>query len=74
MRKLKIFLADLSHNYRPTSGNYMPYTVGLVASYAKKIYGDLLDIRLFKYPFGFLYYILHTQYGYGEVFGEWRFS
>ena len=50
MRKLKIFLADLSHNYRPTSGNYMPYTVGLVASYAKKIYGDLLDIRLFKFP------------------------
>ena len=50
MRKLKIFLAGLSHNYRPTSGNYMPYTVGLVASYAKKIYGDLLDIRLFKFP------------------------
>ena len=50
MKKFKIFLADLSHNYRPTSGNYMPYTVGLVASYAKKIYGDLLDIRLFKYP------------------------
>ena len=50
MKKLKIFLADLSHNYKATSMNYMPYPVGLVASYAKKMYGDLLDIRLFKYP------------------------
>ncbi len=50
MKKLKIFLADLSHNYMLTSQQYMPYTVGLVASYTKKIFGDLIEVRLFKYP------------------------
>ena len=28
----------------------MPLGIGLIASYAKKIYGDSLEIRLFKYP------------------------
>jgi len=50
MDKLKIFLADLEHNYKSSPQNSIPYAVGLIASYAKKIYGDKIDIRLFKDP------------------------
>ena len=50
MSKINVFLADLEHNYRGSPQNAMPYSVGLVASYAKKIHGDKVNIRLFKYP------------------------
>ena len=61
MKKVKIFLADLSHNYKPSTDNnldktkyefrvYAPYSIGLVASYAKKIFGNSIEIRLFKWP------------------------
>ena len=50
MNKLKIFLADLEHNYKSSPQNAMPYAVGLIASYAKKIYGDKIEIKLFKDP------------------------
>ncbi len=36
MNKLKIFLADLTHTYKLISSPFMPYALGLVASYAKK--------------------------------------
>ena len=50
MKKLNIFLADLEHNQYDTPQNYMPYAIGLIASYAKKIFGDKINVRLFKYP------------------------
>ena len=50
MKKIKIFLADLTHTYKTISNPFMPYSVGLIASYAKKIYGDKIEIKLFKYP------------------------
>ena len=37
MSKLNIFLADLEHNYNKSPHNAMPYAIGLIASYAKKI-------------------------------------
>ena len=50
MDKVKIFLADLTHNYKAISNPFMPYAIGLIASYAKKLYGDAIEIKLFKYP------------------------
>ena len=50
MDKLKIFLADLEHNYKSSVQSSIPYAVGLIASYAKKIYDDKIDIKLFKDP------------------------
>ena len=60
MSKLNVFLADLEHNYRGSPQNAMPYSVGLVASYAKKIHADNINIRLFKYPEK-LYEALNTE-------------
>ena len=48
--KVKIFLADLSHNYRSITARYVPYNIGLIASYAKKMFGDSVEIKLFKWP------------------------
>ena len=50
MKKIKIFLADLTHNYKVVSNPFVPYGIGLIASYAKKHFGDSVDIKLFKYP------------------------
>ena len=50
MSKLNIFLADLEHNYNKSPHNAMPYAIGLIASYAKKIFGDKISIKLFKHP------------------------
>jgi radical SAM superfamily enzyme YgiQ (UPF0313 family) len=48
--KLTIYLGDLVHNYLG-GGSYMfPLNIGFVASYAKKVFGNRVDIELFKYP------------------------
>lgn len=49
-KKITIYLADLVHNYLG-GGSYMfPLNIGFIASYAKKIFGDRVEIELFKYP------------------------
>ena len=48
MSKLNIFLADLEHNYNKSPQNAMPYAIGLIASYAKKIFGDKINMKLEK--------------------------
>lgn len=49
-KKIRIYLADLVHNYLG-GGSYMfPLNVGFVASYAKKVFGNAIDIEIFKYP------------------------
>jgi len=48
--KTLIFLADLVHNYDSKGPHIIPVNIGYVASYAKKLYGDRVEIRLFKYP------------------------
>ena len=50
MDKLKIFLADLTHTYKAISNPFMPYAVGLIASYSKKTFGEDVEIKIFKYP------------------------
>lgn len=48
--KIKIYFGDLVHNYL-SAGSYMfPLNIGFLAAYAKKEFGDMLDITLFKYP------------------------
>lgn len=49
-KKLRIYLGDLVHNFLG-GGSYMfPLNIGFLASYAKKIFGDEIDIELYKYP------------------------
>lgn len=43
-----IYLADLVHNYYPGL-NTVPLNIAYVAAYAKKRFGDNLEVKLFKY-------------------------
>ena len=54
MRKVKIFLADLTHMGLGVATETMPLGIGLIASYAKKNFGESIEIKLFKYPDKFL--------------------
>jgi radical SAM superfamily enzyme YgiQ (UPF0313 family) len=49
-RKITIYLGDLVHDFLG-GGSYMfPLNIGLIASYTKKIFGNQVEIELFKYP------------------------
>ena len=48
--KCVIYLADLAHNYAANGPFTFPINIGYIASYAKKIYGDKIEIYLFKFP------------------------
>jgi len=47
--KLLIYLADLAHDYQKMR-QYVPLSVGYVAAYANSLYGDRVEIKLFKSP------------------------
>ena len=49
-RRLKIYLADLTHTGTGVATEAFPLNVGLVASYALKRFGEEIDVTLFKYP------------------------
>ena len=51
-KKIKIYLASLSHNYACNGPFTHPLNLGYLSSYAKKYYSksEELDIRLFVYP------------------------
>lgn len=49
MTKAKIFLADLSHNYKIVASNVFPLGIGLIASYLLR-HTDRFEVELFKYP------------------------
>jgi radical SAM superfamily enzyme YgiQ (UPF0313 family) len=49
--KLRIYLADLTHTGSSrVATEAFPLNIGLNASYAKKVFGNDIDITLFKYP------------------------
>ncbi len=48
--KCVIYLADLVHNYALKGPYTFPVNIGYIASYAKKIYGEKIEIKLFKFP------------------------
>ncbi len=47
--QLKIYLGDLTYNTVSITSDVFPLNVGYVAAFCKKNYGDLVDIKLFKY-------------------------
>jgi len=49
MNKLKIYLGDLTYDTVSLSTEAFPLNIGLIASYCKSIFGDSVDIKLFKY-------------------------
>jgi len=48
--KCVIYLADLAHNYASKGPYTFPVNIGYVASYAKKLYCENVEIKLFKFP------------------------
>ena len=48
-KPLKIYLADLTYDTVTLASEAMPLNVGYVAAYCKKIFGDQVEITLFKY-------------------------
>lgn len=49
-KKVKIYLADLVHNWVGRGPFMFPINIGYLKSYLNKHHGDDLEIRLFKYP------------------------
>ena len=49
MKPLKIFLADLTYDTITLSTDVFPLNIGYIASYCKKLFGDDVEITLFKY-------------------------
>ena len=51
MKKLKIFLGDLSYINKENRFNlFVPLNIGYIASYSKKCFGEQVEIILFKDP------------------------
>src|SRR5436190_2670520 len=50
MKPLLIYLADLTHTGSGLATEGFPLNIGLIASYAKKHFGNQVSIRLFKLP------------------------
>jgi len=48
-RPLKIYLGDLTYTTVTLATEAFPLNVGYIASYCKKLFGDNVEITLFKY-------------------------
>ena len=46
---LRIYLGDLTYDTVALSTEAFPLNIGLVGSYCKKLFGDSVEITLFKY-------------------------
>jgi len=49
MKRIRIFLGDVTHSTVGLATEVFPLNIGYVAAYARARFGDLVDIRLFKY-------------------------
>jgi radical SAM superfamily enzyme YgiQ (UPF0313 family) len=49
MKSLRIFFGDLTHDTVGLATEVFPLNIAFVAAYCKKVHGDAVDIRLFKY-------------------------
>ncbi len=47
--KLKIYLADLTYDTISITSDVFPLNIALVSSYCKKLFGEHVEIKLFKY-------------------------
>ena len=50
MKKLRIFLCDLTYDTIILVSDTIPINIGFIGSYLKKNFGNEIDINLFKYP------------------------
>lgn len=50
LKPLKIYLGDLTHDTIVLVSDTIPINIGFVAAYAKKQFGDEIEVSLFKYP------------------------
>jgi hypothetical protein len=48
--KVRIFFGDLVHTWEKTSMWVAPLNVGLIGAYAKKMFGDEIEVKIFKDP------------------------
>ena len=55
--KTLIAFADLTYTQKGFSSTAFPYAGAIVASYAKKKFGDNISVELFKYPDDFINYL-----------------
>tara|TARA_A100001015_G_scaffold124071_1_gene137514 strand:+ start:241 stop:2376 length:2136 start_codon:yes stop_codon:yes gene_type:complete len=49
-KKLNIYLCDLTYDTIILVSDTIPINIGFIGSYLKKQFGELVDIKLFKYP------------------------
>lgn len=47
---LRVYLCDLTHDTIILVSDTIPINIGFIGSYAKKIFGDNIEISMFKYP------------------------
>jgi hypothetical protein len=47
---VRIYLCDLAHDTITVSIDSMPIGIGFIASYAKKLFSDRIDLKLFRTP------------------------
>jgi len=47
-RMVRVLLADVKHETMGKHSPYCPLSIGFIASYTKKVLGDLVDIRLYS--------------------------
>ena len=50
MKKLSIYMGDLTHDTILLVSDTIPINIGYIASYAKKMFANQIEIILFKYP------------------------
>ena len=50
MSPLKVYMCDLTHDQIVLVSDTIPINIGFIGSYAKKLYGDDIELSLFKYP------------------------
>ena len=50
LKPLKIQMCDLTHETIVLVSDTIPINIGFVGSYAKKLFGDDIEVSLFKYP------------------------
>ena len=49
-KKLTVYLCDLTYDTIILVSDTIPINIGFIGSYMKKIFGNQIEISLFKYP------------------------
>ena len=49
-KRLRVYLCDLTYDTIILVSDTIPINIGFIGSYMKKIFGETVDLSLFKYP------------------------